>query len=109
MAISRRAMLSGLAAAGVWAARPRRAEHVIVVDWDGFDPAYLGRVATPHLDLLAAQGALAIAEGRTVASVQWYMIQDHGVRYGDPEHLYVQPGGGPGHRGRHRAQRGPDR
>ncbi|SDI14311.1 alkaline phosphatase family protein [Nonomuraea jiangxiensis] len=38
------------------------------------------------------------AEGRTVASVQWYMIQDHGVRYGDPEHLYVQPGGGFGQR-----------
>jgi len=28
-----------------------------------------------------------------VASVQWYMVQDHGTAYGDPEHLYVQPGG----------------
>ena len=78
MAISRRAMLSGLAAAGARAARPRRAEHVIVVDWDGFDPAYLGRVATPHLDLLAAQGALAIAEGtyRRLRSV----VHDPGPR-----------------------------
>ena len=38
--------------------------------------------------------AQALAEaGLTVASVQWYMIQDHGVTYGDPDHLYVQPGG----------------
>jgi predicted AlkP superfamily pyrophosphatase or phosphodiesterase len=34
------------------------------------------------------------AEGRTVASVQWYMVQDpYGVAYGDPEHLYVEPDG----------------
>lgn len=38
--------------------------------------------------------AQALAEdGRTVASVQWYMVQNHGTSYGDPEHLYVQPGG----------------
>ncbi|MEV0381115.1 alkaline phosphatase family protein [Nonomuraea sp. NPDC050643] len=166
MSISRRTVLGGLAAAGAggmapaaWAGdhgheRRRRARHVIVVDWDGFDPRYLGRVATPTLDRLAARGALAVAEatfhtvsnpcrasmstgaypevhgnvayvydpvsgraqgqsrflaaetiaealaagGRTVASVQWYMIQDHGVRYGDPEHLYVQPGGAFGQR-----------
>ena len=33
------------------------------------------------------------AEGRTTAAVQWYMVQDHGASYGDPEHLYVEPGG----------------
>ncbi|WP_187415133.1 alkaline phosphatase family protein [Nonomuraea sp. PA05] len=132
----------------------RRAAHVVLVDWDGFDPGYLGRVPTPNLDRLAARGVLTVAdatyhtvsnpcrasmstgaypevhgnvayvfdavsgraqgqsrflaaetiaeslaaEGRTVASVQWYMVQDHGVRYGDPEHLYVQPGGGFGQR-----------
>lgn len=125
------------------------ADHVVLVDWDGFDPDYLGRVPTPNLDALAQQGAFAIAdstfhtisnparasmstgaypqvhgnaayvfdpltnraqgqsrflaaetiaeslaaEGRGVASVQWYMVQDHGVTYGDPRHLYVQPGG----------------
>ena len=38
--------------------------------------------------------AEALAEaGLTVASVQWYMVQDHGVTYGDLDHLYVQPGG----------------
>ncbi|MGI9121555.1 MAG: alkaline phosphatase family protein, partial [Rubrobacter sp.] len=33
------------------------------------------------------------AEGRTTAAIQWYMVQDHGTSYGDPEHLYVEPGG----------------
>ena len=33
------------------------------------------------------------AEGMTTAAVQWYMVQDHGASYGDPEHLYVEPGG----------------
>ncbi len=33
------------------------------------------------------------AEGKTLASVQWYMVQNYGATYGDPEHLYVQPGG----------------
>lgn len=33
------------------------------------------------------------AEGKTLASVQWYMVQNYGAAYGDPEHLYVQPGG----------------
>ena len=36
--------------------------------------------------------------GLTEASVQWYMTQNHGVAYGDPGHLYVQPGGGFGQR-----------
>jgi hypothetical protein len=36
--------------------------------------------------------ALASA-GKTTASVQWYMVQNHGTAYGDPEHLYIQPGG----------------
>ncbi|MEV0830207.1 alkaline phosphatase family protein [Nonomuraea rubra] len=165
MSISRRTMLGALAAAGTitsaapapaaaQAGRRRGARHVVLVDWDGFDPGYLGRVPTPNLDRLAARGVLTVAdatfhtvsnpcrasmstgaypevhgnvayvydpvsgraqgqsrflaaetiaeslaaEGRTVASVQWYMVQDHGVRYGDPEHLYVQPGGGFGQR-----------
>jgi len=125
------------------------AKHVVLVDWDGFDPDYLGRVPTPNLDALARRGAFALArstfhmisnparasmstgaypevhgnaayvfdpftnsvqgqtrflaaetiaeslaaEGRTVDSVQWYMVQGHGVTYGDPNHLYVEPGG----------------
>jgi predicted AlkP superfamily pyrophosphatase or phosphodiesterase len=130
---------------------PRRAaaEHVVLIDWDGFDPDYLGLVPTPNLDALAERGSLtvgtgtyqtvsnpvrasiatgatpdthenaayyfdqetetargqerflavetiaeAMAEaGRSVAAVQWYIVQDHGTAYGDPEHLYVQPGG----------------
>ncbi|MFC5825877.1 alkaline phosphatase family protein [Nonomuraea insulae] len=163
--MSRRTVLGGLAAVGAvggvapaaWAGghgAGRPARHVVLVDWDGFDPRYLGRVPTPNLDRLAARGVLATAEatfhtisnpcrasmstgahpevhgnvayvydpvsgraqgqsrflaaetiagslaaeGRTVASVQWYMVQDHGVRFGDPEHLYVQPGQGFGQR-----------
>jgi arylsulfatase A-like enzyme len=51
--------------------------------------------ATGQSRFLAAQTiAESLAEhGRTVASVQWYMVENHGVRYGDPHHLYVQPGG----------------
>ena len=126
------------------------AGHVVLVDWDGFDPDYLATADTPILDDLVRRGSLtryatasyrttsnpsratmstgawpevhrniayvfdeqsglvrgqnrflgaetvaqALAEaGLTVASVQWYMVQDHGVTYGDPDHLYVQPGG----------------
>lgn len=132
----------------------RSPQHVVLIDWDGFDPAYLELADTPNLDALARRGSLttgsstfhtvsnparasmstgaypdthenaayyldrqsqvargqeryleaetiaeALAEaGRTVASVQWYMVQNHGTSYGDPEHLYVQPGGDFGNR-----------
>jgi predicted AlkP superfamily pyrophosphatase or phosphodiesterase len=122
---------------------------VILVDWDAFDPDYLGRAPTPNIDALASRGSLSMAEstfttksnptrasmstgaypevhgnaayyfdkkasqaighnrflaaetisqalaaeGRTTAAVHWYMVQDHGASYGDPEHLYVEPGG----------------
>lgn len=42
----------------------------------------------------------ALAEaGRTTASVGWYMVQNFGTTYGDPEHLYVQPGTATKYRG----------
>ena len=163
MRFSRREFLAGaavLAAAGAvptWLlSRPggpradQRPDHVILVDWDGFDPAYLYRTPTPNLDaLLAGQGSLSIAEGtfptisnpsrgsmstgaypevhgnaayyldresnrvvgeertlhaetlaerladagKTLASVQWYMVQGRGAAFGDPDRLYVEPGG----------------
>ena len=163
MTVSRRGLLAGAGAAVVAAsvpawllsrrpgagARAGRPEHVILVDWDGFDPDYLGRAPTPNIDALTARGSLSIAEsiyptisnparasmstgayperhgnaayffddeagevvgetrslaaetitqalaaeGRTTAAVQWYMVQDHGASYGDPDHLYVRPGG----------------
>lgn len=127
----------------------RRPHYVILVDWDGFDPDYLGRAPTPHIDALADRGSLSVAtgtfhtisnparasmatgafpevhnnaayyfdrttnkalgqerflaaetiaqvlaaEGKTQASVQWYIVQNYGTAYGDPAHLYVQPGG----------------
>jgi arylsulfatase A-like enzyme len=162
MRLSRRRFLAGaavLAAAGsvpTWMISRRRGsledqrpEHVILVDWDGFDPAYLDRAPTPNLDALTELGSISAARstyptisnsarasmstgaypevhgnlayyldretgkalgenrslaaetvmetlaeaGKTVASVQWYMVQDHGVAFGDPRHLYVEPGG----------------
>lgn len=163
MNISRRGLLAGAGATVVAASVPAwlisrrnadgprtgRPEHVILVDWDGFDPDYLGLAPTPTIDALADRGSLSVAEGiyptisnparasmstgaypethgnavyyfdgetgeavgetrtlaaetivqalaaagRTTAAVQWYMVQDHGASYGDPGHLYVEPGG----------------
>ena len=163
MRLSRRKVLAVAAAAVAAATAPAwllsrrpgsghaagRPEHVILVDWDGFDPDYLGRAPTPNLDALAGRGSLSIAggtfptisnpsrasmstgaypekhgnaayyfdagtnevvgenrflaaetlcealaaEGKKTAAVQWYMVQDHGTSYGDPEQLYVEPGG----------------
>jgi hypothetical protein len=144
---------SGLAAILVWqlgdSGGPLRPRHVILIDWDGFDPDYVGRVAMPHLDALVERGSLSMAEstfptlsnsarasmvsgayperhgnvgyvldpasgvvrgqdrvltaqtitealgaaGRTVACVQWYMVQDRGAFAGDARQLYVEPGG----------------
>ncbi len=126
-----------------------RARHVVLVGWDGFDPAYLDLADTPNLDALTRRGvvgattgcfpsitntswasvvsgawprthlntpyfldpatgravsqsrtleAQTIAEvvtaaGGTVASVQFFILQNHGVVFGDPRALYVQPGG----------------
>jgi arylsulfatase A-like enzyme len=155
--LSRREFLAGAAALAAVSALPAaalaldssRPGYVILVDWDGFDPDYLGRVPTPNLDALASRGSLSLADGtfhtfsnpsrasmstgaypevhgnaayffnevankavgqnrflaaetinqalaaggKTTASVQWYMVQNHGTAYGNPQHLYVQPGG----------------
>ncbi len=131
----------------------RHPKHVVLMDWDGFDPDFLGRARTPNLDALVARGSLSIgrstfqtvsnparasmstgahpdvhenaayyfdpssntargqerflaaetiaevlAEGRTLASVQWYMVQNHGATYG------VR---GPGERGHRHPERRP--
>lgn len=130
-------------------AEGERPKHVILVDWDGFDPAYLDRAPTPNLDSLADRGSISVAQsvlptisnparasmstgaypevhgnlahyldpetgevvsedralaaetvaealvdaGKTVASIQWYMVQGHGVTFADARRLYVEPGG----------------
>ncbi|MFH5823826.1 alkaline phosphatase family protein [Georgenia sp. AZ-5] len=38
-------------------------------------------------------GEALAAAGKTVASVQWFILQNRGVTYGDPDALYTQPGG----------------
>ena len=126
-----------------------RPQHVILVDWDGFDPDYLGRAPMPNFDALARRGSVSLAQstfptlsnsarasmasgayperhgnvayaydpvsglvhgqdrtltaetiterlaaaGKTLACVQWYMVENRGAFAGDPEHLYVEPGG----------------
>ena len=143
------AMTPGIVRADPGHGRGPRAEHVVLIAWDGFDPAYLDLVDTPHLDKLAHRGSLtttsgcfpsisntswatvatgawpethlntpyfidpgtgravsqnrtlqaqSIAEavtaaGGTVASVQYFIVQNHGTVFGDPRALYVQPGG----------------
>jgi arylsulfatase A-like enzyme len=37
------------------------ARHVFLIDWDGFDPDYIGRVPTPTLSNLASHGSLSVA------------------------------------------------
>lgn len=128
------------------------ARHVILVDWDGFEPTLLNRgYSLPNLASLANRGSLSPAaqstfhsfsnparaslttgayperegnvayvfdpqanvvlgqtrymaaetlaealrrsSGKTMASVQWYMVQDRGAKCGDASYLYVQPGG----------------
>ncbi len=160
--LSRRRFIKGAAALTVAATAPawfvscsqepranRRPEHVILVDWDGLDPAYLDRTPTPNLDDLESRGSLSTAratfptlsnpvrasiatgaypevhgntayyldretgrvvdeertlqaetvaealveEGKTIASIQWYIIQGRGVDSGVPDRLYVEPGG----------------
>jgi arylsulfatase A-like enzyme len=58
-------------------------------------------VVGQNRDLRAQTINQALAEtGRTTASVGWYMVQNFGAAYGDPEQLYVQPGVAPQHQGR---------
>ena len=38
-------------------------------------------------------GEALVAAGKSVASVQWFILQNRGVTYGDPDALYTQPGG----------------
>lgn len=129
--------------------RPPKADHVVLIALDGFDPDYLDGGAMPHLRALASRGAisestgvmtsitnpswssiatgawpethdnaayfynpttgvavgqqrdLAVptiaesirAQGGTVLSSQWFIVQNHGTAFGDPEGLYTQPGG----------------
>jgi arylsulfatase A-like enzyme len=51
----------GPAAAREPAAAPPQTRHVVLVDWDGFDPSYLGRTPTPALDALRERGSLSFA------------------------------------------------
>ena len=65
------------------------------VAWVFDPPSNLVLGQTRQMDVESIAEALERPAGttRTVASVQWYMVQDHGTAYGDPSHLYVQPGG----------------
>ena len=133
------------------AASATLARYVVLVDWDGFEPALLKRgYSLPNLHSLASRGSLSTAQstlqtfsntgrasmstgayperqgnvayvfdpatnvvlgqtrhlatgtiaealrqkpGMTMASVQWYMVQNRGVSCGNPKYLYVKPNG----------------
>ena len=71
MKLSRREFLAGAAAlaaastlpAAAFALDGSRPKYVILVDWDGFDPDYLGRAPTPNIDALASRSSLSVAGG----------------------------------------------
>ncbi|PFG41517.1 putative AlkP superfamily pyrophosphatase or phosphodiesterase [Isoptericola jiangsuensis] len=59
-----------------------------------FDPV-AGSAQGQQRDLAVPTIAEAVRDaGMAVASVQWPIVQDHGTRFGDPDALYTQPGGG---------------
>jgi arylsulfatase A-like enzyme len=53
-----------------------------------------GTARSQQRDLAVPTIAQAIREqGGTVMSAQWFILQNYGVVYGDPDGLYTQPGG----------------
>ncbi|GAA5200341.1 alkaline phosphatase family protein [Microbacterium jejuense] len=58
-----------------------------------FDPS-TGTARGQQRDLAVPTIAQAIRDqGGTVMSSQWFIVQNYGVAFGDPEGLYTQPGG----------------
>lgn len=58
-----------------------------------FDPA-TGTAVGQQRDLAVPTIAESIrAQGGTVLSSQWFIVQNHGTAFGDPAGLYTQPGG----------------
>ncbi|MEN5075908.1 alkaline phosphatase family protein [Isoptericola cucumis] len=73
-------------ATGAW---PER--HLNSAYW--FDPVS-GTARGQQRELAVPTIAEAVRDdGGTVFSSQWFILQDHGVAYGDPDGLYTQPGG----------------
>ncbi|MFC9561423.1 alkaline phosphatase family protein [Agromyces sp. NPDC056965] len=65
--------------------------HLNTAYW--FD-AETGTARSQQRDLAVPTIAEAIRDqGGTVMSSQWFILQNHGVVYGDPDALYTQPGG----------------
>jgi arylsulfatase A-like enzyme len=73
-------------ATGAWPERHRNTAYV-------YDPAS-GVARGQERDLAVPTIAEAVrAEGGTALSAQWFIVQNHGTAYGDPEGIYTQPGG----------------
>lgn len=73
-------------ATGAW---PER--HLNSAYW--YDPE-TGTARGQQRELAVPTIAQAVRDqGGTVFSAQWFILQNHGVTYGDPEALYTQPGG----------------
>lgn len=73
-------------ATGAWPATHDNAAY--------FFDATTGRAVGQQRDLAVPTIAESIrAQGGTVLSSQWFIVQNHGTAFGDPEGLYTQPGG----------------
>ena len=73
-------------ATGAW---PRTTGNVAYI-FDRETQAYRGQ----SRDLAVPTIAEAVRDsGGTVGSAQYFILQDHGATYGDPDALYTQPGG----------------
>ena len=73
-------------ASGAW---PRATGNVAYI-FDRETQSYRGQ----SRDIAVPTIAEAVRDsGGTVGSAQYFILQDHGATYGDPEALYTQPGG----------------
>ena len=73
-------------ATGAWPERHLNTAYV-------YDPAS-GVARGQERDLAVPTIAEAVrAQGGIVMSAQWFILQNHGTAYGDPQGIYTQPGG----------------
>lgn len=58
-----------------------------------YDPAAGVARGQSRVSAVEGLGQSLRRQGVTIGSAQWFILQNYGVTYGDPEGLYTQPGG----------------